>query len=562
MAKEKRMKEIPTKDYFKEIISFLLIIFFLVTLAQIGLLGKYGFLLFKLLLGEWSFLIIVLIITSCIMYLIKGKGINIHSVNFQGFIFMYLAICLLSHLTVYEELGLTSKNVFKQTLILYKGYLSSYENSNYVGGGILGLILFQVSIILMGKAGVIILGIALIIMGISNMFNHSVVDFFKKIIKYVIYSSKFKNKILSYFKKMSIMHSDVEIRKKYPSISMLSDIKESSNIFLQKQINKTNCTNIDNLIKNNYPQANLINYYLGHTFSTIILKNASNELKRKVMEMTDAKISITNNDTTIIDVANKFKGLLTLKKALGDVDIKEIPIGLTPYNDYITLELENYNSFLIAGTKNSGVKTFIRGIITSIILIYKANFSLYLLDLRNEFKDHFTVSGAITYKNSLENISRSIDEIIIEYDRRMEILEYLNCNSFSNANKVINDENKKIDPIKPIFVILNTSLRALKSDSIDKINFISSQGLKVGIYIFVVTREVKELDLISIREYYKIIFKLNDISYAIKLCQNDIPCSMDGHGEMITINNQIVMHAQTPFTSISDYLKIINKFIF
>lgn len=562
MAKEKKMKEIPTKDYFKEIVSFLLIIFFLVTLAQIGLLGKYGFLLFKLVFGEWSFLIIILIIVSCVLYLIKGKGINIHNVNFQGFIFLYLAICLLSHLTVYEELGLTTKNVFKQTLLLYKEYFSSFDNSKYVGGGILGLILFQISILLMGKIGVIILGIALIIMGISNMFNHSIVDFFKKIFKYILYSSKFKNKILDYFKKMSIMHSDVEIRKKYPSISMLNDIKDSSNIFLQKQINKTNCENIENVIKSDYPQANLVNYYLGHTFSSIILNRASNELKRKIMEITDAKITITNNDRTIIDVSNKFKGLLTLKKALEDVDVKEIPIGLTPYNDYITLELDKYNSFLISGSKNSGIRTFLRGIIASIILIYKEKFSLYFLDLRTEFKDHFSVSSQIIYKNSLENIAKSIDELVVEYDRRMEILQYLNCDSFVNANKVIASENKKIDLIKPIFIILNTSLRALRSDSIDKINFISNQGLKVGIYLFVITREVKELDLISIRQYYKIIFKLNDISYAIKLCQNDLPCAMEGHGEIITINNQIIMHAQSPFTSMSDYLKIINKFIF
>ncbi len=562
MAKEKKMKEIPTKDYFKEIVSFLLIIFFLVTLAQIGLLGKYGFLLFKLVFGEWSFLIIILIVISCILYLIKGKGINIHSVNFQGFIFMYLAICLLSHLTVYDELGLTSKNVFKQTLKLYKGYFTSFDNSLYVGGGLIGLILFQLSILLMGKVGVIILGIALMIMGLSNLFNHSIVDFFKKIIKYFIYSSKFKNKIISYFKKMSIMHSDVEIRKKYPQVSMLSDIKESSNIFLQKQINKTNCDNIERLINNNFPQASLINYYLGHTFSSIILKKAPNELKKEVMEMVESKVSVSHNDTTIIDVNNKFKGLLTLKRALEDLNLNDIPIGLTPYNDYITLDFSNYNAFLIAGSKNSGVKTYLRGLITSIILQYKDKFNLYLLDLRNEFKDHFTVSSAITYKNSLENICRSVDEIVVEYDRRMQILEYLNCQDYLEANKIISEENKKIDHIKPIFIILNTSLRALKSDTIDKINFISSQGLKVGVYLFVVTREVKELEFISIRQYYRIIFKLNDLSFAIKLCQSDIPCQMDGHGEVITINNQIIMHAQSPFTSMSDYLKVINRFIF
>ena len=115
LSKDKKIIESNNNDYFKEVLSFISIILLLIILAGIGILGYYGMLIFKIIFGEWTILLLIFFLISQIYYLIKKKAFEFHSITFQGFLFIYLGLTLMSHLTIYNGLGLTPKNVFLES---------------------------------------------------------------------------------------------------------------------------------------------------------------------------------------------------------------------------------------------------------------------------------------------------------------------------------------------------------------------------------------------------------------------------------------------------------------
>lgn len=563
MSKDKRYIEQTNNDYFKEILSFLLIIILLILLAGLGVLGYYGMLIVKLLFGEWSICIILYILVDQIYFLIKKKRLNIHSISFQGFIFVYLGVTLISHLTVYNELGLTAKNVFVETLKLYKSYISSFDKSYYVGGGLIGLVLFQITVFILGSPGVIILSLAFIVLGISNICNHSIIDMVKRMFFISNRIKTFKKKILILLRKVSNVDDNrKEFKRKNPSISMLDDIRVSPNHSLEIEISNNYAKNVKEYLLKEDPMSSLVEVYVGHTFSSLVLNSPNNNTIRYVSKITNSPLSFKYGDLYYIDYPNRFKELFTLKKALTNIDLLGIPLGIMPNKDIVLYDIDHFNSFLICGIKNSGVKTLVRGIIASIILIYKQQCQLKFWDLKNEYKSYFLKPSFIEYDNEISKIQKEINNVTNEYERRNEVLSFLNVSSYEQGNIMINKESKNIDLINPYYIFINIPLNALSSDALSKLNFLISKGQRVGIYINVITRDIKDLDYIPINQMVKIIFKLSDLSMSLKLTKTDIATNLYGKGEALIIENEKIRHVETPFLSISDFIKVVNRITF
>lgn len=563
MSKSKQLHQENQDTYFKEIISFIIVVLCIIIISKIGILGFYGMLLFKIIFGEWSFLIIIIILISQIYYLIKKKSINFQSIRFQGFIFLYLSISLICHLSIYEELGLTSKNIFSQTLKLYKNYFKSYESSYYVGGGILGLILFQITILILGNIGIILISISLMILGISNLCNHSLIDFIKHILYYGSFLKTFKSKMINILAKLANPNDNRKrIVRKNPTINLLNDVKESPNKILEEHIKDENFKKIKEYLIKNDPTSSINEIYSGHIFSSISFTNVSLNSIKFISKLLNTNLIFKYGNNIYIDYTNHFKDLYTLKQALIKTDIKNIPIGLMPNQDLIILDENMQNSYLIVGNKGYGIKNLCMCIISSLILIYKENVDIYVFDLKAEYKDHFPINGFIKYKNNISSIQNKVDEIIEEYDKRQEILNYLGCDNYIKCNTHIKEENKNIKLLEPIYLFLNMPLASLKSDSLNKISFLISQGLKCGIYLFIISRESKDLDMIAINQLDKIIFKTTNLSISLKLTKSDIATTLVSKGEILYIENDHIRHAETPFISTSDFMKIINKITF
>ena len=76
------------------------------------------------------------------------------------------------------------------------------------------------------------------------------------------------------------------------------------------------------------------------------------------------------------------------------------------------------------------------------------------------------------------------------------------------------------------------------------------------------TRDVRDLEMIHINQMVRVIFKLSDLSMSLKLTKNDIALNLVNKGEALLIQNEKIRHLETPFLSISDFFKIINRITF
>ena len=567
MAKVKHKEEVNENDYLYELISFFTIILSIILLGGIGILGFYGNLLLKIVFGEWYFLILFVVIYASLKYLIKGKGIDLHTVSFQGFIFMIIALNLLSHLAIFNSLGLTTNNVFKQTINLYKTYFNSYNNTYFVGSGIICLVLFQICITLLGKTGVVLMGVSLMLLGTSYLMNKSVFDFFRKFKHYMIIGLKFKGKMRKYINKMTHLKDD---RKPNGSnnvnLSILDDKTPTSNSFLQEEIAKEYDLLIEKVIKDRNLPVKYLEHYVGYCWTTYAFELLSDKLDSRLdilLKIFDYKaFYMLSSQTLMIDVKNQFKELLTLKNLLlNNEEEYLIPIGENNMRDLIIFDINNYNSLLICGEPESGIKTCIRAFISSIIFSLNHSYKMIILDLYKEYKELSSCGPTISYAYQMEDINKLIDEEIYEFDKRLEILKYLDVKNYVEANEKITNMNKQINILLPRFIIINVSINLFNSDILKKIEYLSSFGKKMGINIILISKPKDNLSLLSLNQYNKLIFKISDLSISLKLTNTDIATTLMGKGDFIYMENKKISHGQAAYLSSTDFLKIINKFI-
>lgn len=559
MAKEKRMREVEEKNYFKELLAFFTAIVMLIFLGSLGTLGHYGSLIAKIIFGEYSFLILGLILFSMLKLIVKGTGLNFSSLSFQGFIFLFLAISMLSHLTIYNELGLTTKSIFSKTISLYKGYFSSYQSSYYVGGGILGLIMFQITILLLGKIGVIIIGIALIIMGLSYLLNNSVWDFIKKYRKIFRFGGKITGKIKYFVKRLSIPKEKEHKARPRPNISLLNDVRTSSNIILQQELVKEYEFKIKNELE--LPNFKYTQSILNTNFTCYIFEQINQNEKERItisQLFNHECIFLSQNNYLLVDMPNRFKELLTLKKVLLEYE-NEIPFGINSFNDLIAFNIREFKPFLLAGAAGSGIKTFIRSFISSLIINHSGSFKIRMLDARRELRELKGLENKIIYAESVGDINKQIEELIFEYDKRYELLKYLEVNDYLDGNELILERFKQLDLVEPTYIFINTGMNFLPSATIDKINYLLASGRRVGFYIFLIIRE-NEMFNLNISQFNKLIFKLKDLSLSLKLLGADKACFLSYKGDFLYIENEKISHAQAPYCSMTDYLRLLEKF--
>lgn len=143
----------------------------------------------------------------------------------------------------------------------------------------------------------------------------------------------------------------------------------------------------------------------------------------------------------------------------------------------------------------------------------------------------------IEYAKKFPKIHWKLVGLAMNMKEDAEILNYLGTSNYLEANERIFELEKKIDIIKPVFSFVNIPLKSLNSDALSKLNFFISQGHKTGIFIFIMTRDVRDLEMIHINQMVRVIFKLSDLSMSLKLTKNDIALNLVNKGEALLIEN-------------------------
>ncbi len=552
MSKNKNKINRSYETPFYEIFGIFLIIYCVVVLGRLGKIGENIFILSKIIFGELMILIYILLSVVGFKCIIKKAFINLNTTVLYGIFFIFIGIFSINHLSIYNGLLLNSNNIIKKSYELYKYYYNHYDTSLIFGGGIFGALFLQIFMILFGYIGSIIISISLIICGLIFVTNNriSVIWTFFLKIKFII--MKCFNKIISffwYFKTERKISKDINI-----SLSILQDVKPTINSSISDNIAREYAFNIKKTIMNKRILAIILGIYVGYSSTTI--KIESKDDIKEIFELFDNYFVIKEQKIYYIEVKNKFRELLTIKKCLIELNDEPylLPIGMNNLSDILCINMKSKKYYLLSGEIKTGIRTYLKSLFASIVIKFHSNFKLYIIDLKNEMKEYNVYQNNIKYINSLLDSISILDELCNLIDRRKEILKYLNVSNYIDAQNI----NTEYD-LKHLFLFVNMNIKKSNNEFITKFDYILKFGAQIGLHIFVVIRNTEELWDIPLNLANKICFHSDDLELSIKMLGSSLMQKLDYYGDIIYQRDTYITHGQTPFISDGDFNQIMKK---
>ena len=302
-------------------------------------------------------------------------------------------------------------------------------------------------------------------------------------------------------------------------------------------------------------------FYTSYSSSRFVLKiaNKNDESMRLISGFFNNNCFYIKSDSEyFLELPNQFRKLLTLKSLL----ISEgkdllLPIACEVDSSIIRLDMKKGRMIVIIGDSTSGVKTLIRSILVSILVKGLPYDDIYFYDLYNDFS--FLNNTSIKYINNERSASIALDEAFSEYERRSEILKYLDCDSIEEANRIIKSNHSEIGVILPIYHFIMMDLTKINTSLQQKISYAVRFTLKVGINLIFCTRSRNELLKLELNNSDIISLYTSDVTTSLKLFGTDMASRLQKKGDVIIASEGRIYHGQAPYVSIEDFNTILKK---
>jgi DNA segregation ATPase FtsK/SpoIIIE, S-DNA-T family len=173
LAKKKRRQGFK-KEQLKQTLQFelaglLLLAFSIISIANLGAVGRVSVYFFRFFSGEWYMLSLLGLVGVSVYFMIKRAMPNIFHIKLIGIYLIISAVLLLSHMTLFELLSNGEKfenpSVIANTWELYLMEVKGETSTLDLGGGMIGALLFAISHYLFEETGTKIISFILIIIG-------------------------------------------------------------------------------------------------------------------------------------------------------------------------------------------------------------------------------------------------------------------------------------------------------------------------------------------------------------------------------------------------------------
>lgn len=476
---KKKVNKIETekkdKIFYYEIIGIFCIIISAFSITKLGFFGNYIMLSFRLLFGDWYFLIIFLILIYGIYCLIVHKNIKIISIRYLGIFLIILSLIVLSHFSMHKYIKKFETNYFSTMFSLYLNYFKDNTPSKMVGGGIIGGIVFYGCYYLFSSVGTILLMLFLFLIGIVFICKKTFKDFILMIknfiLKIILFIKKVLNKIKEDAKKID---EEYEKNKKKIKLSkrLLSNVKKEIN----SELIKEEITKIKKALEEleiMYKNIDYIESYNIHSiFIEILYEIDFNILYNKLNKCINEKFLIKFNEEEliiIIEINNKIQQPINYKYCLSKSD--DFIIGLDDRNNLINVD----QNILILGNYHK-IKNYLESLILyPLFSKNNRNDEIILFDLNNNLN---------AYKQYVNYYYDSYIEIGKLNKDIENIIELLNNNHYANIEKYnLNNENK----INKKFIFINGLENILSHVRItEKFEYLLRLSIQTG-YYFIVT---------------------------------------------------------------------------
>lgn len=580
MGKEKKRtvdeQEKEETLFYYELIGIVFIIVSITILGELGKLGTFFTILFKVTFGDWYWIFLVFLLFFGFVNLFKHKSFDFKNQRFIGFVFICFGLLIFAHFPLHNYIQSSSNAYFSETWKVYKAFINT-EADMYLGGGLVGSVMFYIVYYLFGAVGVVLVALLIMMLGLSLIIKMPIIDMFRNLWKNARKVGKFTGNFNHFFKyKLGNEQEKKEVAKNIFSKSQqipLKILEEYQNV-MNYNFQEKLCTETRSLIHTVFNNLNIeyrdldftisykITTYKFTMFSEYDLQSLANRLNNIIEEHL---LIAQEGNNLIIQIINKYPQILTMRELL----MKQnnlynnyvLPIGLTYENKLCEVDLTTNGNLLLIGSSNSGLKNFINYYIFGLFVkedLIKYEFEIY--DPKNEF---YYLHHLIKINNE-DDINAYLNLVIGEIDNKLEIIN-------KNATSTIDEYNKKLDidncneaRMKRKFIIINKLECDKETYSYfeNKIMYVTQLGEKAGVTVVYLVRDENYITSIVLSLFVnKLVFKLNSSYFSSKVLNNDNATYLEANGDCLYLSQVKARRLQTPLVSkkdlesIKDYLK-------
>lgn len=199
MAKKKRRQARKRDQKLKQTIQFeltglVLLSLSIISMANLGAVGKAIVLFFRFWMGEWYIITLVGLFVLSIYLMWKRAIPFLFHAKLIGLYFVISSILLYNHIFLFQSLSkhgqFESASVIKKTFGMFKDELFHTTSTVDLGGGMIGAVLYAVSYFLFSDSGAKIIAFLFIIIGFILITGRSIGDFVGKIVTAIFQFSK------------------------------------------------------------------------------------------------------------------------------------------------------------------------------------------------------------------------------------------------------------------------------------------------------------------------------------------------------------------------------------
>lgn len=571
MSKEKKRNtdEVEKKEtlFYYEIIGVVLIIFSVTILGKFGKIGNFFTIIFKTFFGDWYWFFVLFILFLGLYSLFLHKKFDFKSNVFIGFCFISLTILILSHFPLHNYANNSSKNYFSSIWDVYKNYID-YQESTYLGGGIIGALFFYAIFYMFGKFGVILISILIFLLGISLFINKPVLDMFKFFTSKVKYIKKYTGNFTSFFKyelgsskgKVKKDKNNIFLKNVSVPIRLFDANKTDTSIAMQEKISNENKNLILTVLNSQNIEYKFIKMNISYKITTYkVLLYSYTDIKQLINKLqeviSDNFFYSKENGVLTLQITNQYEQLLTIKEVL----LKQnslmnnyiLPLGVSSDEELIEIDLAKKPNFILIGSENSGIKNTVNSIIMTLFTkVLINNFSLKIFDIYNDFEKYNEVIN-ISHGNILD----FLDEIISEIDERITIFQKFNIYNFTEYNRKIEMGLINETFMKRMIVVVNHINMDKETFSFfeNKIMYVNQSSVKVGINIFFIARNSNIINNVVMSLFEnKMFFKCDSERFNKNIIKNDNCYYLLDNGDVLLTYDNETFRLQIPLITLSE----------
>ena len=174
MGKEKKRsadeKEKEETLFYYELVGVICIILAITILGRLGKIGYFLAVFFKVIFGDWYWIFIVFLMFYGFLSLLRHKSFDFKNPRFIGCVFICFSLLIFAHFPIHNLIKQRNRNYFAETWSLYRQYINS-GSEMYLGGGMLGAVMFYVVYYLIGTVGVVLAGAFILMLGVCLLYT-------------------------------------------------------------------------------------------------------------------------------------------------------------------------------------------------------------------------------------------------------------------------------------------------------------------------------------------------------------------------------------------------------